>query len=247
VYNYQNGLYKRGPAASDPALQARFKSEADFYIHTFYRQALDKAPDNPHYGSYALMLNDPDWQPIFWKAMERAPAHHHAGYMAFNLFHQRASREKIVEAIQVYESATSNLLHASAADRPGFVRTPAITGAEVKAEDSGEVVRLAPGQRMTLPVIALRGAPQLRVGVFIEVLDGAVELGGAIEGVHPGASAVCEPNTLSPQTLEHYWSVTCNHLDGAESVRVSVTAINAAAVVRIRDYYPMFSIVRRPS
>ena len=191
------------------------------------------------------MLNEPDWPQIFWKTMEAAPTHHHAAYMAFNLFHRPSSPERIKQAIQIYERSTARLLESSAADRPGYVRLPAITGAVAKRDDNGQVMHLTSGQGIMLPPIPLRGAPRLRVGVYVEVIEGAVQLAGTIDG--GGALAHCEPGVLSVQTVEHYWSVTCGDLEGAEAVRLSVTALNGAAVVRIRDYYPMFSIVRRPS
>jgi CheY-like chemotaxis protein len=40
------------------------------------REALEKAPADPHIGSYALMLNEPDWPAIFRRAIAAAPGHH---------------------------------------------------------------------------------------------------------------------------------------------------------------------------
>lgn len=245
VYNYQNGLYKRGPATHDVALQAQYKAEADSYMHAFYRQALQKAQPDPHFGSYALMLNDPDWPNIFRRSLAAAPTHHHAAYMAYHLIGQEPDRESVLRIIHIYDTQTARLLEATAANRPGYVRLPAITGPRVEPDPAGELFRLSPGgSPAMLPAIPLRGAPKLRVGVYLEVRAGGIHVTALPDASHVSAAVHCSAIDLSSQTIEHYWHVDCDGLNGVEAIQLSVAATGKDATVVVRDYYPMFTTVR---
>ncbi len=247
VYNYQNRLYKRGPATKDPALQARFQSEAESYIHAFYQQALQKAPDNPHFGSYALMLNEPGWPTIFRRALAAAPTHDHAGYMAYHLIGQEGERDKLLQVIGVFESQTAQLLEDTAANRPGYVRLPAITGLPVAADPAGELIRPVAGSPASLPPVLLRGAPKLRLAAFLDVRSGAIQVSAVTDAAHANAPVSCTPVNVSSQTIQHYWYVDCDHLDGVEAIHLSIAATAPDTSVVVRDYYPMFSIIRSSS
>src|SRR5262249_49102715 len=153
------------------------------------------------------------WPAIFHQALKAAPTHHHAAYMAYNLIRREAKREELIEFIRIYESETGHLLEITAANRPGYVSRPAITGASTTPEPRGELVRLSPGQRVTLPAILLRGAPKLRIGVYLEVHEGAVHVAALPDAAHAAASLRCTSVDVSSQTIEHYWRVDCDGLD----------------------------------
>jgi hypothetical protein len=247
VYIFQNGLYLRGPAAHNPALQAQYKAEADAYMHAFYREALDKAPADPHIGSYALMMNEPDWPAIFRKSLGAAPDHHHAAYMVYNLIRLGAPPAEVRDLIRIYETDIERMFVATASSRPGYVRRPAIAGVSTRGVAGGSQVRLRSGQTVSLPAIALEGAPKLRVGLYVDVRVGAVRISAVSDAARAHAAVRCSSADVSSQTIEHYWYVDCGALEGADAIRLTVTALDTDATVVLRDYYPMFSVVRVPS
>lgn len=246
VYNYQNVLYKRGPATNDPALQAAYKAQADGYILSFYREALRQAPDNPHFGSYALMINDPEWPAIFRRTLAAAPTHHHAAYMAYNLIGQEGDPGKRAEIIGIFERETARQLAATAGNRPGYIRLPAVTGASSATGPEGVVVQLSDGTPATLPAIELRGAPALRVGLYVEARQGAVRVSGVPGGKGVAGRAQCTTFDIDPAAQSHYRTIDCDGLEGVDAIELVVSSASAGASALVRDYYPMFSIVRLP-
>jgi hypothetical protein len=60
------------------------------------------------------------------------------------------------------------------------------------------------------------------------------------------ARARCTQFEAVPDNYEHYRYLDCDGLQDVQSVRVVVTAAGDEAAIIIRDYYPMFSIVRLP-
>ena len=84
-------------------------------------------------------------------------------------------------------------------------------------------------------------APKLRVGLFVKVAQGQVQ-GSATAGDGGDASG-CSQFTAAPGDPLHYRYVDCARLDGLSSVRIRLAAIVPTVVV-VRDYYPLFSIIR---
>ncbi len=250
VYNNQNAVNRRGPARDDPAAQEQLKSEAQAYMERAYRAALTAAPDNPNFASYAFMINAPDWPDIFRRAINKWPAYHHTPYMAYHMIFQAktSTPEERTRFIQIYEDGMGRTLATSASDRPGYQWRPTViplpasasasTGTSVVAH--GEL-SLQTGDSVLLDPIAIRGAPKMRIGLYIYVPQGqvqtmAVDASGAV-------IPSCSQFTSSHFDALHYRYVECTGIERTESVRLRVTAAQPTRLV-IRDYYPLFSVVR---
>jgi hypothetical protein len=161
------------------------------------------------------------------------------------LIAQEPERESVLRIIRIYETQTARLLEATAANRPGYVRLPTITGAPVEADPAGELFQLSSGgSPAVLPAIPLRGAPKLRLSVYLEVRKGGIRVTARPDAAHASAALHCSTIDLSSQTIEHYWHVDCDGLSGVEAIQLSVAAAGKDATVVVRDYYPMFTTVR---
>lgn len=249
VYNNQNAINRRGPARHDAAMQERLKTEAQSLMEDAYRAALKAAPDNPNFASYALMINVPEWPEIFRRAITGWPRHHHAPYMAYHMIFQgkTSSPEERTRFIQVYEDGVGRTLASSAADRPGYQFRPraARLSPDAAAAAKATVIRgeisLQTGESLLLDPIAVRGAPKMRVGLYVYVPQGQVQT-MAVDAAG-NVIASCSQFTSSHFDAQHYRYVECAAIDRIESLHLRITAAQPTRLV-IRDYYPLFSVVR---
>ena len=144
--------------------------------------------------------------------------------MAYHLIGQEGERDKLLQTIGVFEPQTARLLEDIAVNRPGYVRLPAITGVAVAADPAGELIQPLPGSPAMLPPVPLRGAPKLRLAAFLDVRNGAIQVSAVPDAAHAQAPISCAPVNISSQTIQHYWYVDCDHLDGVDSIHLSIAA-----------------------
>jgi hypothetical protein len=243
VYSNQNALFARSPAARDPQSQERYRAEAQQYMSGFYRRALREAPDNPNFASYAQMIADPEWPDIFRRALSKWPTYHHSPYMAYHMVAQAQNTDERRYFVQVYENGVRDLLASSAGDRPGYQRMPHTGAGRFERRDGpdGVVLKVNPDDRILFDEITLAGAPKLRLALFVRAQEGQVQA-SAWTNLEKDAST-CSQFTVSTLDSMHYRYIDCVGLARVRSVRIALRPITPA-VITVRDYYPLFTIVR---
>ena len=227
---YDTLLSAHGLAADRVASVAKAEGMALAY----YRKAIEAAPDNAFYASYAFYF-EPRWGQLTKESLERWPRHPYAAYMAWNLALRQQDPEQRSKYSRLAEEAMHESLERSGKYRPGFSAIPDFeVPPRVPAQiaDRGLLVRLAPREEVRLAPSRLHGASRVDVGYSLETLTGEIIEELAVDGKVRPLQAVPRPG------LPHYRGYSVDDaVPTGRLAQVRLRATDRGASLVIRDYY----------
>lgn len=248
-------MYEGRAMVMTPELRVRL----DEIRHRDYRQALEVAPDNPHYLYAAWFLQIDGWESYLLDALKRFPDAVYAPGAAAALHYYGkglpdATRESVARR---YEVLTSQFLASGRSRLPGFQEIPRVaqTIGEVAAKSAEHrysrpalQLTMSPGAVVFLSDTPTYGSQGTRVFAYVDLQDGNVELAMTFGG--EGRERTPAPTTWRLITKESQRLAGRYHFFEAAAVQPATTfglwlkAGAQGATVEVRDFYP---IVDTPS
>ena len=201
----------------------------------YYREAMAKSRDNPHYKAVARYLMSPEWVSLYIDALERFPKHPYNAMMAYHLaYSSHLSDKEKRQYRELYEELTGRYLLKSRKDRHGYRPFPKFDGAkEFRKEKEGLKVQLTPGEKLALEEIDFYNSDRGKIGLYVRVVDGEVRGVLKTDGEEYGERQDFRQNDAN------YRFFLCDNPDGVNKVQIVLCAGQDGAEVIIRDYYPM--------
>jgi len=238
-FQYHGKVYHQGYLKGK--LNVDFDAEAERCRRSmiaYYRTALKEAPDNPHFPTYAQMMELPEWVDVFKRAIKRFPDSFYVPMMAFYLSTYSFTPQDRAFYSDLAADSLGRFYRQTANYRPGFRRLPSVTGpisASAQTTAEGMRVVLKPREEIWLDAVNTWGSDRFKLALFAKVYSGEATLCIATTKGCRSDSVLVKGDTAFP-----YRILETKELSLEESTaRVVFRAGDAGATLALRDLYPL--------
>ena len=217
------------------AFWRKISENAIKYALNYYKDALMKAPDNPHFKIQAMYLQHPGWVSIYTDTLEKFPNHPYNAMMAYNLaFKSYLSDQQTGYYRELYEELTGKYLKKTRKERAGYRPIPKFVGkVNFEKVKEGLLLDLTPGEKVFLEELDFFNSDRGKIGLYVRVMNGNVKGKLITDGDEYGNWQHFN------QDESNYRFFPCDKPEGVKEVQVVLQAGENSSQIVIRDYYPM--------